>query len=141
MPATFPHVLRIQTPYGTVDLAGFEIPPEGSSRVEERPTELLTLLDGRSLPRRAPRSGLMRLKFSSPQDFALPGDRAAILKQLLLGDACVISENLTNRDVTTVWTNAIVFGTPPQLTRQATDTRTGTEYYSFVLEFISTELT
>ncbi|WP_407538873.1 hypothetical protein Q0M94_11900 [Deinococcus radiomollis] len=141
MTPTFPHVLSMVTPYGTVDLAGFEIPPEGAARTEERPTELLTLLDGRSLPRRAARSGLQRLKFSSPQGHAIPGDRAAILKQLLLGDAVTISENLTNRDVITTWTNAIVFGAPPQLIRQATDIRTGTEYYSFALEFVATELT
>ena len=134
----FPHVCRIQTPAGLVDLAGFEIPPEAIAIPEERQTEVLQLLSGQGLARVAQNSTLTRIRIASPQDFALPGDRAALLKGLRLGDACTITENLTNREAVTVWTNALVWAAPV-IVRLGTDTRTATEYYSYQLEFIHTE--
>lgn len=136
----YPHVLTIRTAGGLVDLAGFEVPPEAIAIPEERQQEVLTLLDGRGLPRVASRSTLTRIRITSPTAYALPGDRAALLRALHIGAACTISENLTDRTQMTVWTNALVWATPV-LTRLATDVRSGTEYYGYQLEFIHTEAT
>ena len=135
MLALFPYFLSVLTPAGLVDLAGFEVPPEALAVPEERQQEVLTLLDGSALPRVALASSLTRLKLSSPSGYALPGDRAALLKALRIGQACTISENLTDRARLTVWTNALVW-VAPVISRLGTDTRTGTEYYSYQLEFI-----
>lgn len=136
----FPHVLRLQTPYGLVDLAGFEIPPEAAVSTVERQNELVQLIDGRSLPRVAERSSLTRLRIVSPDGYALPGDRAALLKKLQLGDLVTAAENLTDREVLTSW-GLMVWGTPPLVTRIGYDPGSNTEYYSYQLEFITTENT
>jgi hypothetical protein len=138
MAILFPHSLTILTPAGLVDLAGFEIPPEAIAVPEERQTEVLQLLSGRGVPRVAQDSMLTRIRIASPQGFALPGDRAALLKGLRLGQACTITENLTNREALTVWTNALVWAAPV-VTRLGTDPHTSVEYYSYQLEFIHTE--
>lgn len=138
MAPLFPHVLRIQTPGGLVDWAGSEVPPEAMTVAEERQTDVLSLLDGRGLPRIASSRTLRRLRLSSPEGFALPGPKAALLKALSIGAACTITENLTDREQLTVWTNALVWAAPV-VTRLGYDAGKTTEYYSYQLEFIHTE--
>jgi len=135
----FPHVFRVQTPGGLVDLAGFEVPPEAVVSTVERPAEVVQLIDGRGVPRVASSSTLTRLRISSPEGFGLPGDRAALLKQLHIGHSCTVTENLTDREALTVWTDALVW-VAPVVTRIGYDPGTNTEYYSYQLEFISTEV-
>ena len=134
----FPHYLTILTPAGLVDLAGFEVPPEATARTTERQTEVVQLLSGRGVPRVAQDSTLTRLKIASPQGHALPGDRAGLLKRLRIGTACTVTENLTDREALTVWTDVLVW-TDPVVTRLAYDPATRTEYYSYQLEFIASE--
>ncbi|GGJ65393.1 hypothetical protein [Deinococcus aquiradiocola] len=131
----YPHALSISTPGGLVSWVGFEVPPEALQATEEPQTEVLTLLGGQSLPRVAQGSNLTRLRLASPDGIYLPGDRAALLKGLTIGTPVSITENLTARDRVRVWTNALVWAAPV-VTRAGTDVATGTEYYSYQLEFI-----
>ena len=139
MAPLFPHVLRIQTPGGPVDWAGYEIPPEAMTVAEERQTEVLNLLDGRGLARSSGSRTLRRLRIASPDGFALPGPKAVLLKALNIGAACTITENLTDREALTVWTNALVWAAPV-VTRLGYDAGRATEYYGYQLEFIQTEI-
>lgn len=134
----FPHILRINGPGGLVDWAGSEIPPEGLTVTEERPTEVLNLLDGRGVARFGQYSTLRRIRIASPEGFALPGPKAMILKAMQLGSVYGVTENLSDREALTVWTNVQV-SAPPVVTRLGYDKATNTEYYSYQLEFIHTE--
>ena len=134
----FPYRLGINTPSSGVSWAGYEVPPEAFGVTEERQTEVLQLVTGRGLARVAQRGTLNRIRIASPDGFALPGDRAADLKALQIGDVCDIYENLSNRYALTTWTNAIVWAAPV-VNRIGYDTGTGIEYYSYQLEFIHTE--
>jgi len=134
----FPYHLGINTPRSSVSWAGYEIPPEAFSVTEERQIEVLQLLNGRGLARAAQYGTLSRIRIVCPDGFALPGDRAGALKDLQIGDTCTIFENLSNRSALTTWTNAIVWAAPV-VPRIGFDPSTGTEYYSYQLEFVHME--
>lgn len=140
MALLFPHVLRLSTPYGLVDLAGYEVPPEALATTVERPADVLTLMDGAGVARFAEKSTLTRLKLASPPDFGLPYASKRVLAKCIPGTVVTITENLTDRERLTVWTEARV-SAAPVLSRLFTDTDASEpeEYYSYSLEFIHTE--
>ena len=84
----------------------------------------------------APRGTGTRLRVVSPEeDFALPYSSAKVLRALRIGDHCEIHENLSDREVLTVWHNAIVVS-PPDVPRLAGGADDGEEYHTIAnLEF------